>query len=387
MIEAETHLAVSPSGLAAVAWISMPPSMVARIGYTFSSDGGATWAPPLTIESPAGRDGSDPVLAVTADGGFYLTWVGFRRDPQGNPFDMHVYVARAASGATTFQAPVAVSGADASAFYDKPWIAVTNQGTAVVTYSRQSNSGLALVASRSADGKAWQESVIAEDPSFSSFRNLAYPCAAKTGARLWVTYPRMGPSGTVQAIELVHSDDQGATWSNEVHVSTSPKEALAYEDPACVAEGDEVWVSYGLSTDFPGVETTARLDGIRLARSTDGGATFDLRLDAHDPVSAPGYLLPALAREDDGSLDVVYYAGDVDGDVGSLRRARLPVGAASFEPSVVVDPALIFNLQRGSALWLGDYIGTAWSGGRLYTAYVTNDSGYSHVAFAGAAVP
>ena len=146
-------------------------------------------------------------------------------------------------------------------------------------------------------------------------------------------------------------------------------------------------MSYGLSADFPAVETTARLDAIRLARSSDGGETFDVRLDGHDPAAAPAYLLPALAREDDGSLDLVYYAGDQDGDYGSLRHARWPVGAAAFEPSVLVDPALVFNLQRGSALWLGDYIGATWSAGRLYMAYATNYGGYSHVAFAGAAVP
>lgn len=387
MMETETHIAVSPAGVAAVAWIAIPPGMQASIGYTFSADGGATWTEPLMASSPNGRDGSDPVLAVDATGGFYLSWVGYRRDGQGNPFDMHIYVAHAAAGATTFDTPAAVSAPDPNAFYDKPWIAVTNQGTAVVTYSRQSESGLALIASRSPDGAAWQESVIAEDPSFTAFRNLAYPCTPKTGARLWVTYPRMGAAGNVVAIELVHSDDQGATWSSETHVAIAPKEPLAYEDPACAADGNEVWISYGLSKDPPTVDTTGRLHAIRMAHSADGGESFDLRLDAHDPTAAPAYLLPAMSREDDGSLDLLYYAGDADGDAGALRRARMPAGAGAFEPSILVDPALTFNLQRGSPIWLGDYIGVASHAGRLYMAYATNESGFSHVAFASAKIP
>jgi hypothetical protein len=386
VMEAETHLAVTPAGVAAVAWISIPAGAQAAIGTTFSLDGGATWTPPIAVSSPDGRDASDPVLVVEPAGGFYLTWVGFYRDGAGNPSDMHVYVAHAPIGATSFGAPVAVSAPDPNAFYDKPWIAMTSKGTAVVTYSRQSGSELSLVAARSTDGQSWQESIIATDPFGTSYRNLAYPCASRNADRLYVTYPRAGQFG-VEAISLAWSDDQGATWSSEMDVANAPQEPLAYEDPTCVAEGDDLWISYGLSQDPPAVESTALLDAIRVVHSKDAGASVDVRLYAHDVAAGQFYLLPAMTREDDGSLDVLYYAGDGDGQPGTIRRARMPAGAGAFGPSVVVDAPLTFNVQRSSPLWLGDYVGLAWRGGRLYMAYARNDLGTSHIAFAAASTP
>lgn len=387
-IQSETSTATAPNGLVAVAWIDIQQSGNSAIGYGISTDDGKTFPDPSSVSSPDGRLASDPVLAVDAAGSFYLSWVGYYIDMTGTPSDMHVYVAKAPAGATSFGDPVAVSVPGASSdFFDKPWITVTNEGTLLVTYAVFSNVSSQLRAARSKDGVNWAESTMLE--SASAFFNLAYPCAPKNGSRVYATYLTLT---NVVKVNLTFSDDQGATWAPLVQNSpvSLGGENVAFTDPTCVAEGNEVWVSYGI-TDEPqmGEEAdTPRLTSIRAVRSSDLGKSFDLRLEAGDTAAAPFFLLPALAREESGALDVVYYAGQMDDDdQGSYRRARMVDPAAGFAPSVVVEKPVTYLQARDDPRWLGDYTGLALRGGRLYTSYVVNTDGTAHIAFARPALP
>ena len=47
-----------------------------------------------------------------------------------------------------------------------------------------------------------------------------------------------------------------------------------------------------------------RVTGIHLAHSNDGGATIATRTLVSDAAVGPYYLLPRIAREDSGALDI-----------------------------------------------------------------------------------
>jgi hypothetical protein len=387
-IESETSTATAANGFVSVAWIDILQSGGSAIGYVFSTDDGKSFPEPSSVSSPDGRQASDPVLAVDAAGGFYLSWVGYYIDDTGTPSDMHVYVAKAPPGATSFGEPVTVSNLGGNDdFYDKPWITVTNDGTILVTYAVFSNVSSKLMAARSKDGVNWAESTILE--SGSAFYNLAFPCAPQNGTRIYTTYLVLT---NVIKVGLSFSDDQGASWSPLVKSPTVSlaEENVAFTDPSCVAAGNEVWVAYGL-TDEPlagGSADTPRLTNIRAVRSSDQGASFDLRLEAGDASAAPYFLLPGLVREESGALDVVYYAGTGDEDSeGTFRRARMADPALGFSPSQVIEKPVTYLLARDDPRWLGDYIGVATRGDRLYTSYVVNTDGLAHVAFARPALP
>ena len=359
------------------------------MGYAFSTDDGATFGVPVRLDSPGDRLGSDPVLAVDAAGNLYLTWVAYRIDMQGNTISMRIYVSRAEAGTTTFGPPVQVSQQmDNQAQYDKPWITVTNGGTILVTYNRVGPpSEFGVVAARSNDGGAtWDRSFVANDPSGSIFRNLAFPCAPKTGNHVWVAYN--GWDGANVDVRLARSDDGGVTWGPELIVS-QPNEPVSFDDPTCAAEGEEVWISYGLTQDSldDSVSVTQKLYSIQLAYSSNGGGSIAQRAEIADLAAGKYFMHPYLVREDNGALDVTYYAGVADEDEnGSYRRARaaLPMG---FSPSSIVETPLTYLQARSDARWLGDYNGLYWRAGQLYTSYVVNTSGASHVAFARYAEP
>lgn len=377
VIEAETHVAVSSTGVVAAAWIAIQNGGNSTNGYTFSTDGGSTWTPVQSLASPNGQVASDPVLVFDQQNNCYMTWIGFKRDAQGNPFDMHVYAAKAPAGTTTFGAPVDVAGSGTNVQFDKPWITVTNKNTLILTYAKTSTGG--IYAARSTDGAmTWTNVLMVED---GNFRNLVYPCAPLNGNRVWATYHAGGGIG------LRWSDDDGVTWpdANKAAIAAMTEQP-AFDDPTCAAEGNEVWVSYGLSNDQFGGADSPKLHTIRIAHSADGGATVDFRANAHDAAAAKLFMHPQLTRDTGGGLHLVYYAGQADKDLmGSFRRSSSTDGGMTWQPSTVVRQPLQYLADRASAQWLGDYVGIAWHNGELYTTYVDNLPQLSHVAFAKAA--
>jgi hypothetical protein len=377
--------------MVSVAWIDINNQGISNIGYTFSTDDGETFSAPQQIVSPGNRVASDPVLATDAMGNIYVVWVAFRV-MGGNPVSMRIYVSIAPAGSTTFGPPIQVSQPmDGGALYDKPWITVTNKGTIFITYERDlNNNELGLVAARSTDGgMTWQRTFIADEMGpTATFRNLAYPCAPRNGNHLWVTYVASAPTSNGVDIRLSRSDDDGLTWQPEVTVS-QPNDPTAFEDPTCAGDGENVWVTYGLSKDpiDQMAGSAQKLASIQLVHSGDGGQTFDTRTEAGDPAAMPFFMHPQLVMEETGSLDVVYYAGAKDEDqAGSYRRARAAMPPA-FGPSSVVESPLVYLQSRSDPRWLGDYTGLYTRNGKLYTSYVVNTSGTAQVAFAKYLVP
>lgn len=72
----------------------------------------------------------------------------------------------------------------------------------------------------------------------------------------------------VDGIRLAHTADGGATWSAPMVVARSDASgAVALQDPMCVATDDEVWVSYGRTNDSYDTPV-ARLLQVRVAHLT-----------------------------------------------------------------------------------------------------------------------
>ncbi len=331
--EGEPTIAVAPDGTIAVAWIAFPSGGPYRIGYSFSSDGGKSFGEPAMLEGPDGRNAADPVLSVDAQSNFHLAWLAYRPPTQPNKIssDGLVLVSHALAGTTAFQAPIQVSDpADPiDIVLDKPWIIVTPTGALLVTYVRQ-DQFLTAIAARSEDGSTFARTTLIAEPTFYE---LVHPCASSSG-RVYAAYFRDNGVAAVRA-----SDDDGKTWptSNEA-IASAPGETIGFDDPRCVAHGNDVWVSYGTSLKqfVPGQEGAALLSPVRVAHSADSGATFSDRVDASTAADGSAFMHPGLTRDDSGALHVVYYAGNGEGDSDATLRHASASGGGSFAASDIL---------------------------------------------------
>lgn len=387
MYEGETSVVATADGTVAAAWIAVSPFGEPFIAYAFSADDGASWQQPISLPSPDGRYGSDPVLAADSSGNIFMTWVGFHADMSGVT-DMQVYVAASKPGSFAFGPPVLVSdpNEEMGVFLDKPWITVTPKNTVMVSYARFGNDSFSLISGRSVDfAQSFTRSVILSDDSFQDYYNLCYLCASKETGRLYATYLTIHQSGPLQIeANVSFSDDDGQSWpAGNVATASAGEPDVAFGDPSCTAINNDVFVSYGRSKDplDAGSEAGQKDYSVVIRRSTSGGAQFDSMMDAADVMTAPFFMLPDLKHEDNGLLDIVYYAGVGDEDSNaSFRRARFAFGPNN-PPSEVVQSPVVMTPDRGVPYWLGDYIGHYVRGNQQYMTYVANSDFTSHVAF------
>jgi len=312
----------------------------------------------------------DPTFAFDAAGRLHLAFLS-----RGSG----IFVARASGDA--FESPVLISESQPDTDWDKPWITATPGGALLVTYMQEDRTSALpggtrrLIAARTTDGVTWTRADFATGPVESN--PWTHTCTAQ--GRVWAAHMIGG------GVELRWSDDDGASWpaANTTTVSL-PTERVAFNPVTCVAQGREVWVSYGLTSDpFLDPLTFAfnRLDGIVVAHSSDGGTSIDRRYDAHDPGAGRYQFLQQLVLGAGGAVHVLYYTGDDDDRAGTFRRAKLARGAAAFAPSVAVSAPMTFEVNWGSKHWLGDYFGTVFSGDTLFVTYNDNTRGANHIVF------
>lgn len=368
--EAETHLALAPDGTIGVVWIAVAPTGGSNIGYTFSSDGGTTWSTPAMLSDPQSRESSDPVVAVDAQGNFYVAWIAFLRSGGGDASDFKLYASKATARSKAFALPVTV---DSFSSGDKPWITITKPGTVLVTYEA---SGVLRAARSTNGGTSFTTSTLftPADPK-NDIANFVVPCTSKTSARVWATF--LTVEGQAYGQRLMWSDDDGATWP-AANTNFYGQDAAAVP-ASCAAKGNDVFLAYGV---WPGTPQSkhAPVDLIRVVHTADG-TTFD-RHQATDATVAKVYLPDLIMDDATSTLHLSYYGGAAEGDTkGRVYRVKSTDSAATWSNAQAISAPLTFTALRSSTDWLGDYIGSGAGASDHVTAYTENSGSYAHVAF------
>jgi hypothetical protein len=382
----EPQLAVSSESTLALAWMGVRPEKPTLIGARISRDLGATWGAVEAVVAPEGRFASDPVIGVAARGDVFLAWLGFRPDVSGgDPRDTHVYVAHVGPSSTSLSAPLEITDRmRRGTVVDKPSLAMTSAGTALVTWKYVNEGGNGIgIARGDAEGN-WTPGKVIERVGLQAW--LPSVCASAHGDRVWVAYLD-GEAG----VRVRASDDGAASWSPSRAATVSlaeEKPRLAIDTPVCSGDGDDVVVAYGRTREPRDDARSPGLDAILIARSFDGGRTYDWRrtIEMGDSVA----MHPQVVREPDGAIDVAYYtmptsadAGDATGALRYLRIAERGGGVVA--PRVAHDHVKIAR-ERKSPYWPGDYFGLAWREGKLYFASIDAGGDVSHVELTSVAV-
>lgn len=387
--EVDPHVAVTADGHAAVSFMGVShvegEGDAARfVGVRTSADLGASWGELTELRAPDGRFSTDSMLAADGSGGMVLTWLGFHQKLQrgGEPYDLEIYMSRAdAASGWVFGEPrhvtAGVRGGDKFLRVDKPWTARLGDGTLATSYRVESAAGARIQVSRMKDDGAFEHVTVAEGRPFGG--TLATICGEPAGPRAWVAYVD-GSHGTFAEV-VVHSSEDGArTFPKERRVVLSrADEHAVVEAPQCVATEDALYVAYGVGSAPPDDSSSAAYDALVIARSRDGGRTFDARYQ----VKEEGHVLlhPAFTRLPSGDLEVLALVGVTDADAnGSVRSYRMSAEGAPKRKSVTIHEGVRLVRKRAPLQgWTGDFLGIASQGERELFAFGTNEDGKAHV--------
>ena len=393
--EAEPFFVARP-GDVAIAWEAYGCDGLTRVGYT-RRDQAAGFDKPRYLESPNGQMASNVTLARDGAGSLFAAWASWTpgpdpAQPQVQVSNIRIQFARWPAGAGGFEEPIELSEPITDSLYDKPWMIVTADDAIVVSYSDLRRGGILAVSSVDG-GASFQRAVVDR-----AMANLSASCPDGRPGGAFVTYVAN------RSIRLTHTSDGGVTWSAPVAAAVwDPSGNVAFQDPTCVANGDEVWLSYGRTHDGYDVPVS-RLLSVHVAHMTlgasmpdsdvvalngSGGAMtiFDGGGPAPDGGIAdgitPGFLLfPQLARRTDGVLGLAAYraAGEDEG-AADLVYVVSSDGGRSFANAITLATGLTPTLQRHVPNWLGDYFGWGPTGAGLGAAFIDNASGFSHIVF------
>ena len=307
-----------------------------------SPDGGATWNAPAYVCRCQGVQGQfDPVIAVTASGIVYATWM--------NWYD--TMFAMSLDHGATWSAPVTVSGGPWS---DHPWFGASADGRDIYVFWSHGDAfevhSHDFGATWSTPGKIntdrhhyyYPEGVAVLPNGTVLMAAAAYPCGKGTTAC----------AGSIN-ISVFRSTNAGASFSQQNVESVSSGVDFATSALASIA-GDAAGNAVVIYTGASSVGATSQ---IYVRRSTNSGSTWSVptELGAGESVNAA---FPAIAGAAGGS----FHAAFMDTRTGAWNTwyRSSTDGGVTWDPAIRISDASSgapYRSPAGFANPYGDYLG------------------------------
>jgi len=329
-------------------------------------------------EYPSTQYTSDPVVAYDVDvpgtvKPLYLVWLNIDLDAQSNPSNTHVMVAQSLDNGVTFGAPnnmataavntlgQEVSGADSSGFIDKPWIAASG-GKVYVTYGLFTGAGGERMVWSGDGGRTWSAPRTMNNTS--GFHNFGQVAVAGETGDVYVTYTDgnglFGQRWRRSA---------AATWFEPEVALPGSGNLVNPSGNAVTRDGSHFWAAWD--------DGTQRGSNILVSVAANAGAaaplSFGTPVTVNDNTSCGDHVHATVALDASGRGHVLWlddrYSGNLLGGVAHYAISNDASGTSFSTPVVVSDVVFPFTSSRIPGIWLGDYVGIAVAGSKVWASW------------------
>jgi Neuraminidase (sialidase) len=348
-------VSIGPDGRAYQISLSVNAAQnISAILASTSTDDGATWSEPTTIERDTSAANFNDKESVTADpftpGTAYAVWdrtrfpsdsanigagrsVAFRGDP---------LFSKTTDGGLTWSTPTRITPNNNLMFTIGNQIVVLPDGTLVDVYHYGKGSGRDVPnssftgVSRSTDGgKTWSKTIRVSDNPIADDVDPDTGFPLRTGADIGGALPDIAVDPNTGALYVVWEDSRFGATHNDIVLSKSTDGGLTWSSPQKVNQ-----------TPVPVEAVTPMVDV--LANGTVAVTYYDIRNNAPDPTR----------------LDTDYFVV-VSHDSGSTW-SESRITPASFDYTTA-------PVARG--YFLGDYMGLANNGSQFKSVFIQTNSG------------
>ena len=327
----EISVAVQADGRIHMGWNDMrEPNPDYRCGYSYSTDGGLTWAANRLFLLPGWEAAGDPVLFVDGNDDVYFICMSFNRTVWGS----RIVVYKSTDGGVTWSNGTVASDTT-TGLNDKPWGYAIGT-TLFVCYANFGAAPNELRATRSFDGGlTWEATQIVG----TSGNGCGYAHTSPTNVVLgWL---RGG------AIYAHRSTDGGANWGPATFVGAAPFTQAGDQRAAALPSFASDPARGRLYAVWPANDGLGTWD-VRSSRSTDGGATWSAAVTVNDVRTGRQFMAWADVGAD-GTVHVAWY--DERSGLMAVRYSNSTDLGATWLPSLRVT-----DTEWPTAFFIGDYI-------------------------------
>lgn len=350
-----------------------------KVGYSYSTDGGATWSQSRLLDStllPGGLiRNSDPTVAVDTAGNFYIAVVALT-GTNGNG-TLGVY--KSTDGGVTF--PVAVVASQTGS-EDKEYIATDLtpgspfHNTLYMSWTTFS-SDIANLLTRSTNGGInWTAGIQFNEPD-----NVGQGSDLAIGADGEINITWLTGDATNDVIMFDKSTDGGQTFGTDIVVADGETPSIP------ITSGGVTFPS--IAADISGLQTHGNIyitwcdarngdADVFISKSTNRGANWSVPLRINDDPVGNGKLQtwPWIEVNDSGKIAIIYYDAR-NSSSNTVIDAYLAVSTnagVSFT-NYRLSPVSFPTNQPNSAVRFGDYIGIDYFGNTIVPVWVDERAG------------
>lgn len=257
-------------------WATRVLALSTHIVAARSADNGATWSATVELDPDSTADDgfitTVPPTVVTDKLGVWIAiWSTL---PDGVLGDRDTFVARSTDNGATWSDPVTLNTpAQVSSPFNVPHLATDGTGNWVAVFTGESATDIGddVYFARSSDnGVSWSAAVALDDNAQNEFPNY-YPEVATDGDGTWIavwTTPNDLVGGLLDDWKLVaaRSTDDGATWTDPAFVSAGTMNDYR---PSLATDGADNWVVVWVTAD-----DQFAVSDMMVSRSADDGVTW-----------------------------------------------------------------------------------------------------------------
>jgi hypothetical protein len=309
-----------------------------------SADRGQTWAPEKPICTCSGVAGQyDPVLATTATGAIYATWMNYNT----------IVFSKSTDHGATWSTPLKVSG---KSWADKPWLGVSSTGTDVYV-GYESRSVLQMTSSHNGGTSFSAPISVNTDTSVYRYPN-GFAVLGNGQTAVMADSKYNGGSAKTAGpvdIEVWRTTNGGTSWT-KVIVDNTLFTGVNFETSSTTTIAAD---SAGtLVAEFSGATSQGTVTRLFTKRSTDGGLTWSARTEVGTATANGSF--PAIAAKGTNDFRLTY----MDNSTGAWNvwyRASTDGGVSWSAPLRVSDATsgTSYKTATGFTSYYGDYDGIA----------------------------
>lgn len=317
------------------------------IRFARSFDNGASWSPPVMLNTNAATDsGHDQWITLATDG--FGTWVAtWARTTIYIYPDFRIVTARSIDNGATWSAPVPITSGAAMDYV--PSIATDTAGNWIIVWQSDVSATeldtTDIFVSRSADnGATWSAPIPLEPDSLAQTTDDSHPTVSMDRNGAWLIGWN-GSSSTDYDVFVSRSTDNGETWSARVPLNANAAtDTLDDLGVRFATDHNGIWLA---AWAFESAETT-NVRHTAVSRSVDAGVTWT-------PIAVLEDMSPHVLVTDDSGIWCIGWEdrgfwtrwSNTNGDSWSARsNAPLYGSAHAHDVQIAMD-----NSGNGVAVW------------------------------------